>query len=367
MSLEIILMDSNQYIQKTLYYFLRHYAPVIHPFHSENKFPKKTQKTQPDIIFLDSEQIKNKHHLESFQNPSQPVPIVLLSKDDEPLKTQSYCQGKLKKPIDPKELQETVQKLVPKLKGLNIADFLKFYSHSETSPNIQKPLQEEKKSPEKIRPANQNEQDSSKKEKPLFFSKSIPIDDIIDNDSSAQSSSSKPEPLHFVKSKNSQLEKASSQTHAKKIQNSSLKPLSSSSTKKPSVPLVETAPGEDQIQLTSPGTPLSDLKSQTIQQNSQKSHELTDTALKKIIVEIVESKFQNDWNSSIKTQLKKEMTAYIDSAINKTFLNNIKETLHSQSLKIIKKASEDIAWKIIPELSKKLIQTEINKTSKNPK
>ena len=132
------------------------------------------------------------------------------------------------------------------------------------------------------------------------------------------------------------------------------------------MPLVEKAE-EDQIQLTSHGTPLSDLKPQPVQKNSQPSHAITDTALKKTIIEIVENKFQNDWNSSIKNQLTKEMTAYIDSTINKTFLNNIKETLHSQSLKIIKKASEDIAWKIIPELSKKLIQTEINKTSKNSK
>ena len=366
MSLEIILMDSNKYIQKTLYYFLRHYAPVIYPFHSENKFPKTTQNVQPDIIFLDSEQINNKHHLDSFQNPAQPVPIVLLSKDDEPLKTPSSCQGKLKKPIDPKELQETIQKLVPKLKGLNIADFLKFYSHNESSSNSQKPLQEEKKSPEKIIPANQNEQIVHKKKDPLFFSKSIPIDDIIDNNQSTHSSSPKTKPLHFVKSKISQLESSSSQIHSKKIQNSSLKPHSSSSIKKSSVPLVEKTE-EDQIQLTSPGTPLSDLKSQPFQKNSQKSQALTDTALKKIIIEIVEDKFQNDWNSSIKTQLTKEMTAYIDSTINKFFLNNIKETLHSQSLKIIKKASEDIAWKIIPELSKKLIQTEINKTSRNSK
>ena len=145
MSLEIILMDSNKYIQKTLYYFLRHYAPVIHPFHSENKFPKTIQNIQPDIIFLDSEQINNKHHLDSFQNPAQPVPIILLSKDDEPLKTLSYCQGKLKKPIDPKELQETIQKLVPKLKGLNITKFLKFYSHNESFIRISKNLYKKKK------------------------------------------------------------------------------------------------------------------------------------------------------------------------------------------------------------------------------
>ena len=127
MSLEIILMDNNPTIQKTLHYFLQAYSPLIHSFNEHNNFPQEVKDTKPDLIFLDSHHIQHKNKIESFQKRN--IPIIFLSTEGEEV-PHSY-QGELKKPIDLKKLKDLVNAFVPRTQNLNISSFLKYQAFDE--------------------------------------------------------------------------------------------------------------------------------------------------------------------------------------------------------------------------------------------
>ena len=124
MSLEILLMDKSPHIKKTLHYFLYHYAPVIHCFNEGGELTEEMKTRPPDIVFLDSGELGRQECLSSFQ---QKPPVVLMYRDSAILKDNAgRCQGQLKKPIDPKELEQIVSHLVPKIQNLKLGPYVQF-------------------------------------------------------------------------------------------------------------------------------------------------------------------------------------------------------------------------------------------------
>lgn len=369
MNLEIILMDNAPHTQKTLYYFLRHYTPVIHPFHDKNNFPAPVKDVRPDVIFLDSEQIPHKHHLDKFQKLKSSPPVILISKNEDFLKNPSHAsdyQGALKKPINPKELQSLIQKCVPKTKDLKITSFLNFFSPPAEQPKNSKPVQQAALSQTKDSAFAELEPALEKPGPP-------PAEGLSANkpNTAPIAIGGAEAPLHSQPAAAFQ-EKSENQPALNSLNPSKTLKDSKNFTKKPKV--IQDIDSTDQIHITSPGTPLSSLEPDPPQdspknESREKTHkqdffsEETKQILKKIIHTTIEAKLQTE-QESLKKDLSQEMQNQIESKINKIFLENIKELLNKKGIEILKKTTEDIAWKVIPDLSKQLIQKEIHNISK---
>ena len=84
------------------------------------------------------------------------------------------------------------------------------------------------------------------------------------------------------------------------------------------------------------------------------------------IVEIIDKHFQDKWESFVNTQLKKDLKNMIHKEVAQIFKEQIKDILTTEGIQSIKKASEEISWKVIPELSKQIIQKEIKKLLNKP-
>ena len=84
------------------------------------------------------------------------------------------------------------------------------------------------------------------------------------------------------------------------------------------------------------------------------------------IIEIIDKHFQEKWETFINTQLKKDLKEMIHREVTHIFKEQMKDILTTEGIQSIKKASEEISWKVIPELSKQIIQKEINKLMDKP-
>ena len=89
-------------------------------------------------------------------------------------------------------------------------------------------------------------------------------------------------------------------------------------------------------------------------------------ALSDKITAIINKQFEVQWKSFIYTQLKKDLKNMIHKEVNQIFKEQMKDILTTEGIQSIKKASEEISWKVIPELSKQIIQKEIKKLLDKP-
>ena len=133
MSLNILLVDRHPHVQQTLRYFLHHYSPIIK--NSTSQVNIHAEEKKPDIIFIDSDQVKEKTFQPLLeQKTSDSPPVVLLSYSESFLKenlNNPLYHAQLKKPIEPQKLHQIVESLVPKTKDLKLSNHLKFYDITE--------------------------------------------------------------------------------------------------------------------------------------------------------------------------------------------------------------------------------------------
>ena len=139
--MDILLIDSSPYTQKTLRYFLHPYSPKIHSVTSQNKKPEGL----PDIIFLDSDHI---HHPVLKQFEESPPPVVLISQDEKVLKQNAQIYPtQLKKPLNQKKLQEVIHYVLPKTKEMPFSSYLEFHTLSSSEEKrMEKPKEDLKTS-----------------------------------------------------------------------------------------------------------------------------------------------------------------------------------------------------------------------------
>jgi len=84
------------------------------------------------------------------------------------------------------------------------------------------------------------------------------------------------------------------------------------------------------------------------------------------IVEIIDKHFQDKWETFINTKLKQDIKEMIHKEVTQVFKEQMKDILTTEGIQSIKKASEEISWKVIPELSKQIIKKEIKKLLDKP-
>ncbi|MDE0151305.1 MAG: hypothetical protein OXK80_02255 [Bdellovibrionales bacterium] len=120
--MNVLLIDNNPHLQKTLQYFLHPYAPSIYCMGSHEELPEKI-----DIIFLDSEHTGNEY-ISHLKNKEEKPPIVLISRDEKTLtELAPEYPASLKKPIQYSQLQNIIHHLIPETKSFKASPYLKFY------------------------------------------------------------------------------------------------------------------------------------------------------------------------------------------------------------------------------------------------
>ena len=402
--MNVLLIDNSPILQKTLQYFLHPYAPSFYSANSQEDWPQKI-----DIVFLDSIHKDNKHvsHLKDKE-----VPIVLISRDEQTLKelADNYS-AVLKKPVQHTKLQDIIHHLIPETRSLKASPHLKFYeSHFEQEDqNIALNKDESAQIEEKSAPAIEefeeniplepneglkNETDEKPElksnpseeavEKPPAFNhtQAIAIPDDIklvdEMDSTSlhhtntflkkvsesiknqpDSSEEKTKEFSVVDQNFNPLQKAPEET-LEDNQTSLIK----SSTKTPS----EISPNKDtdisksevSAEHSLPDTPI------TEKPTPSKTADPKLEALSDKITEIINKQFTAQWESFIHTQLKKDLKNMVHEEVNQIFKEQMKDILTTEGIQSIKKASEEISWKVIPELSKQIIQKEIKKLLDKP-
>ena len=405
MSLEIILMDNSPLIQKTLHYFLQPYTPHIHPFNQQNKFPQEIKTIKPDLVFIDSEHIQYQDQIDFFQQ--QNIPLVFLSKENETV-SHSF-QGELKKPIEPKNLQTLVGSLVPRTQNLKLNSFLEYESlksNENSSSNKNVSDLENKEVPDK--------KDDKKEPSSQYFSTPIMIDEIVESTPSSKmestplsnknSSSDKDLNLPSTENSNNEIKMNEIQKDIKDIIKKQIEIQNQIQNTTLSLPDKASQKTDKEEILTKTSvlkTPLTKKEEPIDKKEVQKIIESTVEA--KIQKDVIQKQIQQDvedvFIKNIKHTLEKEGLSVIRESIQEllprfleeliqteSFQNEIKETIHrmtvqdllksSQSLiqqeihksietDTFKKLIQDIIWKIVPELSKQMIQKEIDKTNES--
>ncbi len=84
------------------------------------------------------------------------------------------------------------------------------------------------------------------------------------------------------------------------------------------------------------------------------------------MMELIEKNVREQWKVFANTHLKKELKKIIHKEVAQIFKEQMKDILTTEGIQSIKKASEEISWKVIPELSKQIIQKEIEKLLDKP-
>ena len=435
--MNVLLIDNNPHLQKTLQYFLHPYAPSIYLIGSQDELPEKI-----DIIFLDSEH-KNNEYISHLKNKEEKPPIVLISRDEKTLtELASEYPASLKKPIQYNQLQEIIHHLIPETRSFQASSYLKFYENSEKqeqpitlsqSESSKEDLKETpKEEPLKSIPlmsdknaktdkSNELQSKSStiEKQQPAFDKKQaivIPNDiklvDEIDSTSlhntntflknisenMKKKSQASVKPIHTDADKNNitnmdiKAQQDSPQETSVNIKKETEESTGSQVLQSPQEDSLETLVNtEKEIEestgsqvLQSPQETSDDLKqesnledlsiasdipdiekSQPISTPAHFDNEKWDTLSNKV-VEIIDKHFQDKWETFINTQLKKEVKEMIHKEVTQIFKEQMKDILTTEGIQSIKKASEEISWKVIPELSKQIIQKEIKKLLNKP-
>lgn len=388
--MNVLLIDNSPLLQKTLQYFLYPYAPSFYSADSQEDWPQKI-----DIVFLDSG-YKDNECIPHLKNKE--VPIVLISRDEQTLKdlADGYS-AVLKKPVQHTKLQDIIHHLVPETRSFKASPHLKFYeSHFEqeeqnmtlnkdesvNTETIQAPEIEEyeeniplepdenlKNEIDKKPELKSNNSESSEKPPAFNHTQAIAIPDDIKLVDETDSTS-----LHntntFLKQvseniKNSPmkgLEKTSESTASAKDEEftnaQDLEPAQEQS------PTTNTHPtSENNLENTSALFDVSNMeKPKTLDSNNTEKLE----TLSEKITAIINKQFEAQWKSFVQTQLKKDLKNMIHEKVNQIFKEQMKDILTTEGIQSIKKASEEISWKVIPELSKQIIQKEIKKLLDKP-
>lgn len=445
-AMNVLLIDNNPHLQKTLQYFLHPYAPSIYCIGSQEELPEKI-----DIIFLDSEH-KDNEYISNLKSKEKHPPIVLISRDEKTLtELAPKYPDSLKKPIQYNQLQDIIHHLIPETRSFKANSYLKFYetpSDEQEQPinlNVepskepaqkteQKQTSDEQEQPITLSaeptpktetppaniplasnedtPTDKNNEPQPKsmqeteKQQPAFDKKQaivIPNDiklvDETDSTSLHNTNTFLKKISENIKSKTQVLKKP---IHINKDEITNIKNQKDTSKetsvnveeediKEPTRPQVLRSLEEDSGTTTitettvkeptgskvlqendlkqennfedfSVGSDISDIeKSQSVSlppdfDNIEKWGTLSDK-----IVDIIDKHFQDKWETFINTQLKQDIKKMIHKEVTQVFKEQMKDILTTEGIQSIKKASEEISWKIIPELSKQIIQKEIKK------
>ena len=388
--MNVLLIDNSPLLQKTLQYFLHPYAPSFYSADSQKSWPQKI-----DIVFLDFG-YKDNEHISLLKDKE--VPIVLTSRDEQTLKDFSdNYSAVLKKPVQYTQLQDIIHHLIPETRSFKASPHLKFYEgHFEQEEqnmtlNKDEPAQTETKQTAEVKESEKSiplepDEDSKNKtdtkpelksnhsktvEKPPAFNhtQAIAIPDDIKLVDEMDSTS-----LHntntFLKQvsesiKNSSvkdLKKSSGATASANKEDFTGSQILKTPQKKPSKPNVQSI-NENNLKNTPAPFDASDMeKPKTIDSNNTKKLE----ALSDKITTMINKQFEAQWKSFIHTQLKKDLNNMIHEKVNQIFKEQMKDILTTEGIQSIKKASEEISWKVIPELSKQIIQKEIKKLLDTP-
>ena len=484
--MNVLLIDNNPHLQKTLQYFLHPYAPSIYCMGTQEELPTKI-----DIVFLDSEQKDNPYISELNQKEEKP-PIVLISRDEKTLEQlASQYPASLKKPIEYKKLQDIVHHLVPETKNFKASPYLKFYEPLFEEQAVQMNLEPEKSIQNTEQKQNFDEQAiqldvepqkeeglstetsiqnteqkqnfdeqaiqldvEPQKEEGLSTETSIlipddiklvdetestslhntntflkkvsetiktntqisqtptlinkdepnPIDervpdkslvhkdeDVISRETGIQSELSENDEDVIsqeagIQSELSENENLISTENNYASQNDeSLTPqdpphkdedvisqeagIQSELSENENLISTENNYASQNDESLTPQDPPhkdEDVISQEAGIQSELSNiEKWDTLSEKII-EIIDKHFQNQWETFIKNQLKKDLKKMIHEEVTQIFKEQMKDILTTEGIQSIKKASEEISWKVIPELSRQIIQKEIKKLLQKP-
>lgn len=408
--MNVLLIDNNPHLQKTLQYFLHPYAPSIYSIGSQDELPEKI-----DIVFLDSEH-KDNEYISHLKSKEEKPPIVLISRDEKTLtELAPEYPASLKKPIQYNQLQEIIHHLIPETRSFKASSYLKFYDSpveqqeqpitlNKSEPNTEEPkVTPEEETPENIplmsdENAEKKQTSEQKQETPpdssTAFDKkqSIVIPDDITLVDKADSTS-----LHntntFLKKVTENIKKEES-TGSQVLQSpKNDDSLETPATEEPTgSQILQSPPQNDSFETSTkkeePTKPqaskphqeksddLEDLSTVSDIQDIEKSQPFSTSAhfdniekwdtLSDKIVEIIDKHFQNKWEMFINTQLKEDIKEMIHKEVSLVFKEQMKDILTTEGIQSIKKASEEISWKVIPELSKQIIQKEIKKLLDKP-
>ena len=415
--MNVLLIDNNPHLQKTLQYFLHPYAPSIYAIGVQDELPEKI-----DIIFLDSEH-KDNEYISHLKSKEEKPPIVLISRDEKTLtELAPEYPASLKKPIQYNQLQEIIHHLIPETRSFKASSYLKFYesssekqehsitlSQNETSKEDSKttPKQEPLKSiplmsdenvkTDKSNAIQSKDSQITEKQQTTFDKKQaivIPDDiklvdktdstslhntntflkKVSENIKKSHSPEKPPEELS-TKTSNSieeeQEELTESQVLKSPQENSPETPVNieeSTGSKVLQSPqeISDDLKQENDLEDLSTVSDISDIeKSQPISTPAHFENEKWDTLSNKI-VEITDKYFQDKWETFTKTQLKKDIKEMIHKEVTQVFKEQMRDILTTEGIQSIKKVSEEISWKVIPELSKQIIQKEIKKLLDKP-
>ncbi len=420
--MNVLLIDNNPLLQKTLQYFLHPYTPSIYSIGSQEELPQKI-----DIIFLDSEQ-KDNEYVSHLKEKKGTPPIVLLSRDEKTLKElASQYPASLKKPIQYNQLQEVIHHLIPETRSFKASPYLKFYENtsapeeqsialSEQEPTAKKqqaatteePLKSIPLTPDENLESSEstNNSNPTDKQQPAFDKKQaivIPDDiklvdstdstnlhntntflkKVSENMKKSHSPSKPSEPLKDLKQLKIPPETPEN-VDEKGIKESIDIGLPQESHSETPVDEITEEPTGSQILQPTSETPTelkneNDLENPAVisdtpdienPQSLSTSSDFTSTekwdTLSDKILEIIDKHFQSKWETFINTQLKKDLKEMIHKEVTQVFKEQMKDILTTEGIQSIKKASEEISWKVIPELSKQIIQTEIKKLLDKP-
>ena len=377
MSLNILLVDRHPHIQKTLRYFLHHYSPVIQ--NAASDLGDTAQSKNLDIIFIDSDQVKEKALPPAQKNADSP-PVVLLSYSDSFLKqnrNNPLYHAQLKKPIEPQKLHQIVEDLVPKAKELKLTPHLKFYNTVQpeaplfsspptapSSPLKQKGLASEKKtSPldifdsEGLSLTDEKEFTSIQQTTSNFkiMSKEVTSSSALQPPKPSLTEEKSPaEPFTIkkitisTKIKPPAQEERSNQ-HFSSKNNSIQKKLKLNNQDEPAPAPNEALLDETHIH------PLYSTGRTTLQPGKPQL---------KHIETAVDKRFQKNWQDLIDKKIKKDLQDLISKELHLIFKNDFKETFRTKGLEAIRSAAEKVCEKIIPDLVKPIINKNEKETKK---
>lgn len=421
-AMNVLLIDNSPHLQKTLQYFLYPYAPSIYSISSQEELPQKIdivfldseqknnayishlqkKEDKPPIVLVSRDEkilkelssqypvslkkpiqydklqdiihylipetrgFKASSYLKFYEDVFEPdgeQPVALSkekSEKEEAPATLSEKDPPKSIPLTPSEDKEKtlVESSFNKKQAIVIPDDIKLIDEEDSttmrntntflkkiSENIKNKPQTSPKDSDEIEPFPESDMDKTGSK--ISQSPQKTFSEILEENEISKPTGS--EMLETLQETPSKL----STNNKEEIE----KPTGSQVLKSPdqtSVDLKAYSPSEDPTkeEALQPASTPSDFKNANI--------EKWDTLSDKIL-EIINKHFQDQWEIFINNQLKKDLKEMIHKEVTQVFKEQIKDILTTEGIQSIKKASEEISWKVIPELSKQIIQTEIKK------
>ena len=132
--MNVLIINSSSYTQKMLKYFLSHYSPNVQAYEFDSAIPLDEVTPSPNLIFVNYEVNQKEKYESVLKQAASLAPVIMIHDDAESSLDESirnYCANFIKRPINPANLQEIVNQVIPHTKDLKVTPYLEFAKDSD--------------------------------------------------------------------------------------------------------------------------------------------------------------------------------------------------------------------------------------------